>query len=227
MPGKSNSKRMAKLSSQNKRKKILVLCDYYLPGYKSGGGMRTIVNMIDRLKDRYEFSVITRDHDGKLDRRQYTTVDINRWNNVCEAKVFYLSKDNLKISNLCNLILEVKPDVIYCNSYFSTLTLYLLILTKLNIVPSVNIIIAPCGELSEGALQLNSAKKNIFIKSAKLLKLNKNIIWKASSAFEKEEIEAIKQTGGNVFIAPDMLPLKIFENYNPDLKPKKKTDTRR
>ena len=59
----------------NKSKpKILVLSDYYLPGYKSGGGMRTIVNMVERLRDRFDFYIITRDHYGPLDIVSYTIV---------------------------------------------------------------------------------------------------------------------------------------------------------
>ncbi len=74
--------------------------------------------MIECLKDRFEFFVVTRDYDGKLDRRQYTTVEINQWNIVRDAKVYYLSKDNLKISKLLKVISEADPDLIYCNSYF-------------------------------------------------------------------------------------------------------------
>ncbi len=212
---------MTKIQSENKGSKILILCDYYLPGYKSGGGMRTIVNMVDRLKNRYEFFIITRDHDGKLDRRQYTNVEINQWNTVRDAEVYYLSKDNLKISKIRELILKVNPDVIYSNSYFATLTLYLLILRKLKVIPKVNLILAPCGELSKGALQLNSKKKNTFIKLANLFDFYRNIIWKASSELEKEEIERVKGSDGEIFIAPDMLPRTIFEDYKPSIKPDK------
>lgn len=214
---------MAKLKTIERGKKVLFLCDYYLPGYKSGGGMRTIVNMIDCLKDRFEFFVITRDHDGKLDRQQYTTVEINQWNIVHGTKVFYLSKDNVKTRKLRELISEVEPDVIYCNSYFSTLTLYLLVLKKLSRISNTNIIIAPCGEFSEGALRLNSAKKKTFIKLANLLGLYKNIVWKASSELEKKEIEAVREKDDEIFIALDMLPPTIFENYDSSLKPEKKS----
>lgn len=212
---------MTKNQPENKGNKILVLCDYYLPGYKSGGGMRTIVNMVDRLKNRFEFFIITRDHDGKLDRQQYTDVKINQWNRVRDADVYYLSKNNLTISKIRELILKVKPDLIYSNSYFATLTLYLLILKKLKMIPKTNLILAPCGELSEGALQLNSEKKNVFIKVSSFLDLYKNIIWKASSELEKKEIEKVKGSGGKILIAPDMLPRTIFEDFKPDIKPKK------
>lgn len=218
---------MEERETVKKSNKILILCDYYLPGYKSGGGMRTIVNMIDRFKDRYEFFIVTRDHDGKLDRHQYTTVEINRWNCVRGAKVFYLSKDNIKISKLRELLSEVEPNVVYCNSYFATLTIYLMLLKKLRMIPNFGIILAPCGELSEGALLLSAAKKKAFMRLAKLLDLYRNIVWKASFIFEKNEIEAVKGSGGAVYIAPDLLPPEIFENYDQSLKPPKKSGAAR
>lgn len=213
---------MVNFESRKSKKRVFVLCDYYLPGYKSGGGMRTIVNMVERLSDRFQFFIITRDHDGKLDRRQYRDVEINSWNTIGKAEVFYLSKDNLKISKLRQLLIEVEPDVIYTNSHFATLTVYLLILKKLLLLlPKVNVILAPCGELADGALQLNAAKKKSLIAAAKVSGLYKNIIWKASTELEKREIEAVKGDDENIFVAPDMLPPTIFENYEPNCKPRK------
>ena len=34
---------------------ILIICNYYLPGYKGGGGLRTLVNMVERFKDNLIF----------------------------------------------------------------------------------------------------------------------------------------------------------------------------
>lgn len=211
---------MSKGERENK-KRILVLSDYYLPGYKSGGGMRTIVNMVDRLKDRFEFFIVTRDHDGKLDRAQYNSVKINQWNQIRGAEVFYVSKENFKIAKIRELIVRVNPDAIYSNSYFATFTVYLLILKKLKFIPTVKVILAPCGELSIGALQLNTVKKKIFLKLAEQLDLYANLIWKASTELEKNEIQAVKGSGGKILIAPDILPCKIFENFQPELKPQK------
>ena len=39
--------------------KILVFCDFYLPGFKSGGGMWTVVNLVDRFHDRFDFFIVT------------------------------------------------------------------------------------------------------------------------------------------------------------------------
>jgi glycosyltransferase involved in cell wall biosynthesis len=206
---------------QFKKPKILVFCDFYLPGYKSGGGMRAMVNMVDRLNDKFDFFIVTRDHDGVSDKNQYTTVKINEWNTVGGAQVFYLSNDNIRISKIRELILKAKADLIYTNSYFATLTIYVLQLRKLSLIPNTDIIISPCGELSEGALRLKAGKKKLFIGFSKISQLYKNIIWKASTELEKAEIEKIKGKGGEIFIAPDLPPVTILENYKQEAKPAK------
>lgn len=183
--------------------------------------MRTIVNMVSRLNSKYDFWVITRDHDGKLDLEQYKTVEINQWNDVENAKVFYLSKNSVTMSKLRELILEVEPDLYYANSFFATLSIYLVKLRKLGSIPYKNIIIAPCGELSDGSLKLKPLKKWGFINWSKLFNLYKNIIWKASSDLEKAEIKKIKGHGGKVFISPDLAPRTLNEDYLQNKKPLK------
>lgn len=207
------------IGKSDKKPKILIICDYYLPGYKSGG-LRTIVNTVDRFKDRFDFWIITRDHDS--DEVRYNDIKMNDWNMVKDAKVYYLSPNNIKISKLRELILEVQPDSIYLNSIFSTLSNFVLLLRRLLLIPPLNIVLAPEGEISDGALQLKTKKKKVFLKLAKAAGLHKNLIWKATSEFEKKEAERIKGNGGKVFIAPNLSARKFLEDYNQQLKPEKK-----
>lgn len=213
---------MQETKISKKKPLILIFANYYLPGYKSGGGLRTIVNMVDRLKDRFDFWIVTRDHDGKHDQKQYKNVQIDDWNEIQGARVFYLSKENIRISKIRQLILDVKPDSIYLNSFFATLTIFVLKLRKLRLIPNINIILAPCGELSDGALVLKSVKKKIFLSLAKGISLYTNVYWKASTELEKVEIERLKPKSAKYFIAADLPPKHIFENYSKYQKPIKK-----
>lgn len=206
-----------------KKPKILIVCNYYLPGYKSGGGMRTIVNMVDRFHDQYDFFVITRDHDGRNNPEPYDNVKINDWNEIRNARVYYLSKENMRISKLRTLVQEVKPDVYYTNSFFATPAIFLVKLRKLRLIPQKNIVIAPCGELSDASLRFRAKKKKVFLNLAKLSGLYKNIIWKASSQLESDEIAEIKGSGGKIFIAPDLPPISLCDQYAPEKKPVKKS----
>lgn len=201
---------------------ILILCDYYLPGYKSGGGMRTVVNTVDKLQEKFDFRIITRDYDGKLDKTSYTNVKINHWNDLQGAKVFYLSKDTYKLTKILKLVNEVKPEKIYTNSFFSTLAVCVLFLRAFRLIRGIDLIVAPCGELSVDALRLKPLKKRIYIAAVKAFGLNRNIIWKASTALEVPQINRVKGSTGIVKIAPDLLPASILSNYESDLKLKKR-----
>jgi glycosyltransferase involved in cell wall biosynthesis len=207
--------------AQENKPKILIFCDFYLPGYKSGGGMRTLVNMVDRLGEKYDFRIVTRDHDGKTDKTPYKNVKINDWNEVGNARVYYLSKDNIKAKNIKRLIEEVEPKSIYVNSFFSTLAVFILWLRRFHKIPNLNIIVAPEGELAAGALGLKKNKKRVYLKFARALGLYENIIWKATADFEKAEIEKVKGKGGKIFIAPNMPPRQIFPEFDLNNKPYK------
>lgn len=196
-----------------------MICDYYLPGFKSGG-MRTIVNMVERFGDRYDFFVITRDHDGRYDKSPYTTVRIGDWNAVGKAQVFYVSAKDMKISTIRRLVGEVDPQAIYLNSFFATPANYLLWLRRAGKV-KCNVILAPCGELIAGAMQLKSAKKKSFIWIAKLLGLHKGVIWKTTSELEKQDVEKFLGKTKDLFVASDLPPKTIFPDYDQSLKPKK------
>lgn len=64
---------------------------YYLPGFKSGGPVRSLSNMVDHLADSAEFYIVTRDKDLG-DSRPYESIDgAENWVEVGEAKVFYVS----------------------------------------------------------------------------------------------------------------------------------------
>ena len=200
-----------------------MFCEYYRPGYKSGGGMRTVVNMVDRLSDRFDFRIVTHDHDGNLDTAQYTTIAINEWNRDGETQVYYVSGNNIKMSVLRRLILSVAPDAIYTNSFFSPFTILLLQLRKLRMIPKIQIVVAPCGELSDAGLQNNPRKKELFLRFARGVGLYKNIIWKASNDLEKAEIERTRPKGGKIFIAPDLPAKHLLESYEQSAKPEKQS----
>lgn len=198
---------------------ILVICDYYLPGFESGGALRTLVNMVDRLGDRFDFRIITRDHDGTFVRTPYTTVKIGEWNRIGKADVYYLSKNQIRSKHLIRLVNEVSPDAIYLNSFFSRLTIFVLALLKLRRIKRLPVILAPEGEFSPGALTLSPLKKRLYISHAKLLRLLSNFVWKAASESEKNDIERVLGKGLDIHVAPNMPPRMIYEEFDRFAKP--------
>jgi glycosyltransferase involved in cell wall biosynthesis len=184
---------------------VMIICDYYLPGYESGGAMRTLVNMVDRLHKEFDFRIVTRDHDGPNNLTPYTTVKIGEWNRVGNAEVFYLSRDRVRLGEVRRLINEVTPDAVYVNSFFSMLTTYTLLLVRFGNAKGTPVVLAPEGELiPKGGLDLKPGKKKLYLAAAKALKLHDEVVWKAAAETEKQDIERVFGAGRTIFTAPNL-----------------------
>lgn len=203
------------------KKRILVFCDFYLPGFKSGGGMWTVVNLVDRFCGRYDFFIVTRNYDSKADTTPYSTVATGKWNTVGNAEVHYLAADDISAARIAGLVKEVSPDCIFLNSAFSTPAVKLLMARRGGRVSGVPVILAPCGELSAGALASKPLKKKLYLAFAKARHLYRGVHWKASSAIEADEIRAIFGHDVEVMTAPDLPPRSILPEYSSEQKPEK------
>ena len=85
-------------------KKVLVFIDWFLPGTKSGGPVRSCANLINHLGGDFEFLVITRDTDY-CETEAYKTVKSNEWNKLNEhLSVFYIPEENLNKNFLEELV---------------------------------------------------------------------------------------------------------------------------
>ncbi|MBC7898455.1 MAG: glycosyltransferase [Saprospiraceae bacterium] len=204
------------------KKKIMIFCDSYLPSYKSGGGMWTVVNLVDRFHDRYDFSVVTRNYDSKSDRMPFTSVRTDEWNSCGNANVFYASSRRLTSADIAKRVAEIEPDMAYLNSAFSVPVLKFLFARKKKMIREIPVILAPCGELSRGALSVKPLKKKVFIKYARLFNLYDRLIWKASSDLEADEIANVMGGICDTIVAPDLIPRTILPGFSPERKPVKK-----
>lgn len=184
-------------------KKIFVLIDFYLPGYKSGGPLRTISNMVERLGDRFEFWILTRDRDAK-DAVPYPNVKINNWNHVGKAMVYYASPASWSFITIHRLTQTLSPDAVYLNSYFSPLAIRFLLLRKAGMVAGIPVVLAPRGEFSPGALALKRLKKKIYLTIARYVNLYRSLIWQASSIMEEQDIRAVVGCNPETYVAPNI-----------------------
>ncbi len=88
---------------------ILALVHYYLPGFKAGGPIRSISNLVERLGDEFDLRIIAADRDFREDT-PYTDVVIEGWNQVGKAQVYYLSAGVGSLRSLLRLTrYRVKP----------------------------------------------------------------------------------------------------------------------
>lgn len=201
--------------------RILVFCDYYLPGIKGGGGMWAVKNIIERFHDVYDFFVVTRNHDGRDDLTPYTTVQTGSWNDVGVAKVFYIAPGKITSRRLGDLVNEIKPDVVFLNSIFSMPVVKFLIARRRRMFRDIPVVLATCGELSATSLKIKGAKKSAYLTAAKWFGLYDGLIWRASFKEEKSEIENALGSSLEIYVAPDLMPKVVLPAYKQSDKPLK------
>lgn len=199
--------------------RILVLIDYYLPGYKSGGPLRTLHNMVEQLSDCFQFLIVTRDRDFN-DSHPYDGLETGVWTSQGKAQVFYIPKNQWGVCSIRRILRETSYDILYLNSFFSPWMAGLpLLLRYLKQFDPVSIILAPRGEFSPGALQLKAGKKKLYMAVLFSLGLCRNLIWQASSDKEGVDIYNVFHKAGkgsDIKIAPDLPNLLYANKYIPN-----------
>ncbi|RYE99486.1 MAG: hypothetical protein EOO77_35465, partial [Oxalobacteraceae bacterium] len=101
------------------RPTVLTFVGHYLPGYKAGGPIRSIANMVERMGDEFEFRVVTADRDMG-DAAPFPDVVVDAWNPCGKASVFYRSPGLAGWRTLLTNLRTENYDLIYLNSMFST-----------------------------------------------------------------------------------------------------------
>jgi glycosyltransferase involved in cell wall biosynthesis len=146
----------------SEKKKILVFVDWFYPGYKGGGPIRSCINIVLLLKDKYDIKVVTRDSDLN-DNEPYPGIVSDMWVMTdLQVPVLYLSQGNLSFSTIKRIIKEERPRHVYINSMYSLyFTIYPLLAKRfLSVKPIYTV--APRGMLYDSAIQKKIIKKKFF-----------------------------------------------------------------
>ncbi|MDT8070304.1 MAG: glycosyltransferase family 4 protein [Terriglobia bacterium] len=203
------------------RPKILALLGCYLPGFNSGGPVRTVSCMVEALAPFFDWKLVTLNHDSGS-TEIYSTVRTGEWNRVGSGDVFYIPKWNAR--TVQRIAHEVQPDIIYLNGFFSTSSICALLARKRGMLPQVPVVLATRGDLAGGALGLKILKKRGYMKVARGFSLYSGLHWHASSDREKSEILSQLEPFGVspeiVHVAPDLgFGYKLSEIRRPEKHP--------
>ena len=185
--------------------KILIFTDWYAPAFKGGGPIRSIVNLVEALKDKFDFYVFTGDTDfGEITPLQGIQPD--NWMNLNGIQIYYHSKGKMTLSKVKSVIKEINPDRIYLNSMFSNM-----IKPILAGYQSGKIIIAPRGMLSPSALAVKPIRKFLYLWFLRTFGFAKYLHFQATSKEEEKHIQRIFPNAKGITVAKN-IPGQIVTN---------------
>jgi glycosyltransferase involved in cell wall biosynthesis len=167
--------------------RVLIFIDHFLPGYKAGGPVRSIANMIQHLKGRYEFRVITSDREY-MEETPYEGIPKNEWVHGDPCPILYATPSAQNGKMWRKLIREWGPDTVYTNGIYSYRFSILPLLALRGMSERPRTVLAPRGMLAPGAMSVKPLKKRAFLKLARILGLFRGIVLHATTDQEAREV---------------------------------------
>lgn len=183
--------------------RVAVFTQFFPPAHKGGGPIRTLEALVATTPPAYYPLVFTTNTD--LGEAETLKVTSDTWLSFLNGEVYYssINPPGKWIRGLFNLR-KHKPQILYFNSFFDLkFSILPLFLAKQRFFGKVEILLAPRGEFSKGALDLKPKKKYWFIALSRLLGLHRDIIWHASSEKEKNEIRNVFPRAKHILIKED------------------------
>lgn len=180
----------------------MIFIDWFLPGFKAGGPIRSIAHLTEQLP--LKFSIVTSifDHHSS---EPYPNITAGEWvQHSPNVRVLYLHPEQCTIGRYRDVIQECSPSKIYLNSLFSLPFALKPLLAAKKEKCLEKVILAPRGMLKSGALKVKGAKKKLFLFLSRCLGLFNGIEWHATNAQEKEEIVQHFGQKQNVHVAANL-----------------------
>lgn len=195
----------------NPRPTVLTFVDYYLPGFRAGGPMRSLSHLATELREHYRFRIVTRDHDVGVST-PYPDVMPDIWYPVGDAEVMYLSDAELSLAGLRRRLAGAEYDILYFNSLFSlSFTIKPLLLLRSGCLRRAPVLLAPRGELSPGHLRTHPLKYYGSLYLGRWLGLYRGQHWHITSEVDRRGLarwfpSAPGHVAGNASPSPNEFP---------------------
>ncbi len=201
--------------------KVLIILDHFFPGYRDGGPVLSIANLIDALHEEYEFTVLTKDRDVGdsapypfIEKDAMVTVDKGAVNmnagikgDLSSVTVIYANEaayDTKLIVSNAN-----KADLVYMGGCF-TKSARILLSSKAKGLVKPPVIVASFGLFDPGAFAIRYKKKKLYMMLTGLMGWYKDIYWSATNETEANNIiKHVKCDKNHVFLAQD-LPRRVY-----------------
>lgn len=192
------------LQTKTLETKVVILADYYAPGFRAGGAIRSLATILEDLPENVTLRLITRDRDLG-DASPYAGVPLGRWVRSNRAVIWYQPRWSIQTAMLLLRSIRTNPpDLYYLNSLFSPwFSLLPLILMITHVLPRRPILLAPRGELNPGALALKRPKKWVALQGLRPVLNHFNLVWHASSSEERKQIYEYSGSTASVIVISD------------------------
>lgn len=196
------------------KKNVLIFISHYLPGYKIGGPLNSIIGITENLNQYFRFHIISSDRDMG-DSEPFKEIATNTWQELSNIKVKYLKAGVNYYFSVYKDLSKNQYDTIYLNSFFDfKFSIFIVLLFRLKLLNCNKIVLAPRGELFPVSLSFGKIKKQVFLSISKFFDLHGDVTWHSTNIKESETII-------NLFKNVELKMVEVLANNESYLIPKK------
>lgn len=168
----------------------LLFARYFEPAFRGGGPIQTLVALLRSLPGTIDASVICSNAD--LGDPTPIVDAPDEWAQRDFSRVRYCSPGLVPFLRAMRSSREINPRIVYVNSFFDvTYSLLPQLAARIGFWRRATVVLAPRGELYEGAIRLKGRKKRAFIALYRALGLHRRVIWHASTPDEAKSITSV------------------------------------
>ena len=205
------------------RKKLLIMVEWFAPGFKAGGPIKSCLNIALALKNEYDIYVFTTDTDHG-EKQAYADITTNKWlvDDALNMTIFYAEKSQLSLKQIAREINLINPDFIYLNLLFSPHFVIFPIWLKYKNRIRGQLVLSPRGALYDSALSLKWYKKKLLLLIYQLIKIERLVVFHATNERENQAIKKIFKKNKtiiannlpNIYQPANIFPKKIIGEIN-------------
>jgi len=192
--------------------KVLIFVDWYTPGYKAGGPVRSMVNLVEHLHQEIDFHIVTSDTEY-TEQQPYPSVRSDEWNQGEHGeRIYYASRSGQTKAIWKRILAQEKWTAVYVNGVYSLW--YSAAPLWLSRGQGLKMIVASRGMLAPGPMQHGTLKKRLFLFAMKASGAYSKVHWQGTDQNEAEQIK--KQIGANTVHVVPNLPKKQGLEFPPE-----------
>lgn len=196
---------------------IAILIDWYWPGYRAGGPIQSVRNLVAALGDQHQFSILTTDRDHGHDA-PYPNLPTDQWLPQPDgSRIYYASPGGLTRSRLFALLEEGAFDWVYVQSMYSQPFARWPLQWYRHHRGATRLLLAPRGMLQAGAMRQGFWKKRLYLAALRRLGWLRGVRFQATDTQEQADIRRYFGPEAEVRLAPN-LPRQAQAAWQPQPK---------
>ena len=187
----------------SRKPQLIILSDWFAPGYRAGGPITSCVNLAYAMRDYFDVKIITSDRDFG-DRKPYASISPNRWAEYDrEINVLYCRPGFSRFRLIQEILRQSANATVLLNGMFSRSFTLLPLFVLSRIKNNHRVILAPRGMLKPSALEIKSWKKQVFLYLLKKWKFLRQITFHVTDQNEHDDVLRIFGDNSCIHIVPN------------------------